>query len=201
MPKRRMYRHAVTQPLDQSYRLIALTKGQNAIVDAADYKWLNQWNWCAFLDHHTKTYRPIRRVGDKKILMYRALLECSDSEEVDHGNHDTLDNRRTNISICTPEQNAQNHQIRKNNSSGAVGVCWSKKTKKWAAAIMSNGKRIWIGYFHTVKEAANAYDKAAKKNNGEFAYLNSHLHPVPESVGNSDPKSPTLDGSAVPSCE
>ncbi len=49
MPKRRMKRHAVTQPLDPSYRLIPLTQHQNAIVDTADFDWLSQWNWHANL--------------------------------------------------------------------------------------------------------------------------------------------------------
>jgi hypothetical protein len=38
-------RHAVTQPLESSYRLLPLTRGQNAIVDAADYE--NRRQFCA----------------------------------------------------------------------------------------------------------------------------------------------------------
>ena len=37
-------RHDVVQPLDTSYRYIALTNHQNAIVDETDYEWLRQWN-------------------------------------------------------------------------------------------------------------------------------------------------------------
>lgn len=42
MLKRRVFRHDVEQPQDQSIRLIALTQERNATVDAADFDWLNQ---------------------------------------------------------------------------------------------------------------------------------------------------------------
>jgi hypothetical protein len=35
---RRVNRHAVIQPLDQSYRIIPLTRGQNALVDSTSFE-------------------------------------------------------------------------------------------------------------------------------------------------------------------
>jgi AP2 domain len=43
---------------------------------------------------------------------------------------------------------------------------------KWRAVISSEGRQICLGQFGTKEEAAHAYDEAAKKYHGEFAYVN-----------------------------
>lgn len=47
-----------------------------------------------------------------------------------------------------------------------------KITNKWAARIMANGKRIFLGLFKKTVDAAKAYNDAAIKYHGEFAFLN-----------------------------
>jgi hypothetical protein len=93
--------------------------------------------------------------------------------EVDHWNHDGLDNRRENLRVCTKAQN--NHNCRKHRwhngeytSSKYKGVCWNKTEKKWMAYI----HRKTLGYFRTEEEAALAYNAAATRDFGEFAVLN-----------------------------
>lgn len=177
MPKgivpRRVMRHAVTQPLDPSYRLIPLTQGQNAIVDAEDFDWLSRWNWCAQWEERTQSFYAVR--GEKKngrnktFKMHRVILDCIPGELGDHENHDTLDNRRRNLRKCTYSQNAQNSR-RRFSSRGFRGVTPYKG--RWLARICINRKSIIIGTFDTPKGAANAYDEAAKRLHGEFAMTN-----------------------------
>jgi hypothetical protein len=58
---------------------------------------------------------------------------------------------------------------RANNSSGQTGVWFYKKIKRWVAGI---GKpRVHLGCFQTKKQAAKAYEYAAKKRFGEFKSL------------------------------
>src|SRR6266403_1594641 len=130
MPKRRVKRHSVSQPLDKSYRLIPLTRNQNALVDTDDFNWLNQWNWCALLSKHTKTFYAVRTENEKMLYMHRVVLGCTAAEDSDHRNHDTLDNRRQNLRRCTPTQNKQNAKPRRNGSSGFRGVYWNKERHK-----------------------------------------------------------------------
>ena len=91
---------------------------------------------------------------------------------VDHINGNPLDNRKSNLRICTNAENQRNRGVNKNNTSGYKGVCWAKQNKKWKARIKHNGKLIHLGYYKDKEEAARAYDKKAKELHGEYAYLN-----------------------------
>ena len=168
--KRRVKRHEVVQPLDTSYRLISLTQGQNAIVDTADFEWLNQWNWIAVWSEDSKTFYAAR--STPSIKMHREILGCSSKEQGDHKNGNGLDNRRENLRKCSRSQNAKNRKMNRNNAYGFKGISFYKKIGKWGAHIRTNTKFIHLGCFPSAKEAAYAYDVAAKIHHGEFARLN-----------------------------
>jgi hypothetical protein len=170
MTKPRVVRHAVEQPLRESYRFIPLTQGQNAIVDVEDFNWLSQWNWIAFWSPITKSFYACR--GAKHVAMHRQILQCANDEFGDHRNHDTLDNRRANLRKCTRGENNKNQRIPRNSTSGYKGVHRVKESGRWRARINVNGKRIFIGDFTSPEAAARAYDTAAIKHHGDFAYLN-----------------------------
>lgn len=153
---------------------IPLTKGQFAIVDDDKYEWLNQWKWQADKVPYG-TYRAVRTdftSGKKrKIYMHRQILGTPVGTEVDHKNHNTLDNRIQNIRNCTHAQNKQNSKPLKNKSSKYKGVHLYKPNGKWEVQIHF-GKLINLGYFDNEIEAAKTYDTAARKYFGEFAYCN-----------------------------
>jgi len=176
MPKRRVRRREVVQPLDKEYRYLPLTQNQFAIVDAADFDWLNQWNWFAFWHEKTRGFYARRFGGHRKpIWMHRLILNCEGKEQGDHKNRNTLDNRRNNLRKATDFQNKANRGIRKTNTSGYKGVSWVKKDKKWRAAMGYQYKKLYLGYFNSPEEAARAYDAAAMKYHGEFARLNFNI--------------------------
>lgn len=93
---------------------------------------------------------------------------------VDHINGDRLDNRRTNLRLCSQAENTKNTRIGKNNSSGAKGVSLDVNGK-WRARIWKDRKEIRIGTFDTVEEARAAYDKAATELHGNFASPNKPI--------------------------
>jgi hypothetical protein len=90
--------------------------------------------------------------------------------EVDHINHNGLDNRRINLRIATARQNKQNTKIQKSNTSGYKGV--TKDRTKWRAMIRISGKRVHLGMFDDKRDAAIAYNRAAIKYHGDFACIN-----------------------------
>lgn len=150
---------------------IHLTQGKVAIVDDADYEWLNQWKWRASKDHNT--YYAVRSVWAKpSIIMHRLILGLIGNEVVDHMDHDGLNNQRNNLRPCTRKQNQQNMRSHLNSTSKYLGVCVNKHRNRYTVQITGNGKKVFVGHFISEVDAALAYNKAAQKYHGEFANLN-----------------------------
>jgi len=165
---------AATPPEDSTTRLIPLTQGKFAIVDAADYEWLNQWKWQAKCDKKRNLWYAERSLyfpetqKQTSILMHRVLINAQRGVEVDHRDRNGLNNQRSNIRACTPQQNQFNRGPQKNNTSGYKGVSWDKSRNKWKANITLRGKTINLGLFIIITDAAKAYAEAAKWLHGEF---------------------------------
>src|SRR5437762_12805778 len=156
MTKRSVIRHTVTQPLNEPFRLIPLTKGKNAIVDASDFEWLSQWNWHAEFHKKRNCFYAATHNGKLVVRMHRMILGCTGKEEGDHRNLDTLDNRRGNLRKCSHAENGRNVRRHADGRSGYKGVTYDKQTDKWRACICINGKTLRLGRFGLVKEAAQA---------------------------------------------
>ncbi len=167
--KNRVKRHSVVQPQDESIKLIPLTKGQNAIVDAADYDFLMRRNWCASWSETTKSFyaKSFDKTTGKLIYMHRTLFGES-HPEVDHRNRNTLDNRRENIRGCASSSNKHNIPKRRTNKSGYKGVSWCKERGLWVAHIQLQGKSIYIGGYHSREDAYSAYCARAVPAVGDF---------------------------------
>jgi len=160
-----------------AFRRIPLTQGRFAIVDPHHYPQLAKYKWRISPGKNT-TYaeRSIRLPSGKysRLLMHRQILSPPKGFVIDHINRNGLDNRSANLRLATVAQNAQNARKRKNRS-GYKGVWLAKLVNgkpKWRAAIWHNNKRIYLGYFDSPKQAAKAYDTAAKKHHAQFANPN-----------------------------
>jgi hypothetical protein len=155
-------------------REIPLTQGYVTIVDDEDYDFLMQWKWYAVKDEGGKRMYARRAApGLKTVRMHSAILGTPTGIRVDHINHDGLDNRRANLRRATNTQNVYNQRCRKQNITGFKGVIVNRgRGKAFIAGIRVNGKQIHLGLFEDAREAAIAYNRAAVKHFGEFAYLN-----------------------------
>ena len=138
---------------------ITLTQGQFAIVDDEDYEWLMTWKWYAHKGIYTYYAQSHINHGDI-ITMHRLLMLHPKNMQIDHKNHNGIDNRKSNLSICTARENQSNRQ--KAGSSQYTGVSWSKKRKQWQSLIRINKKQTHLGYFHSEFEAHLTYQNALK---------------------------------------
>lgn len=157
-----------------SIAYIQLSKGFLCLVDSEDADILSRHCWQGKWDRHTKKYRAERHIrlpgGKRKILgMHRQLMNCPDGFQVDHKNINTLDNRKSNLRICTSSQNSQNRSKRTDNTSGFKGVhiCMGK----YQVQITKNGKRTYLGRYSDLDLARKAYESAAKDLHGEYGRI------------------------------
>ena len=111
------------------------------------------------------------KVNGKTIGLHRALLGDPDGFVVDHINGDGLDNRRVNLRICSHSENMQNRRIHGSNKCGEKGVYLDARRGLYRATIQVLGKKIALGSFRVLSEAAAAYELASKRYHGAFARL------------------------------
>lgn len=88
-------------------------------------------------------------------MMHRVVMHLSpkakDKREVDHINHNTLDNRKTNLKIVTRRENCEN---RRDKSKYGAGV--EKIGNRFTSRLIFKGERIYLGLFKTPEKATEA---------------------------------------------
>lgn len=104
----------------------------------------------------------------KSYYLHVILADIKNGGDVDHINHNTLDNRKSNLREITTSQNLRNRKSKNiNNKSGYRNVCLING--KWCVQLMINGKNNRLAYFDNVDEAGEYAEKMRKKYYGEFA--------------------------------
>lgn len=151
---------------------IPLSRGLEAIIDDDDYELLSKYSWSVGGGTRRYPYAITTIQKNKSLKMHRLIMRAKKNQLIDHINHDTLDNRKENLRICTQSQNQANRKKHKKTSSKFKGVNFYKRVNAWRARIQINKKDINIGWFLLEREAAIAYNEVAKKHFGEFALLN-----------------------------
>lgn len=127
------------------------------LIDKEDYPLLEKYHpYVHRIGHYTYI-----RVNPLKVHLHRLIMNPPLGMVIDHINRDTLDNRRSNLRICTIQQNLRN-QKRPNNKTGYTGVSIGHKGK-YNAQIKVNYKKIHLGTFDTIEEAYRERKKSENK--------------------------------------
>ena len=140
--------------------LWASNTNEEVYFDLDDADVILQYNW------RINDYGyPVASINRRSMPMH-ILLGC---KNYDHHNRNKLDNRRLNLVRCTVQENSRNGSIRTTNTSGFIGVGQRKDTKRWAAGITVDAKKIHLGYFTNKYDAIKARLEAEVKYFGDFA--------------------------------
>ena len=149
---------------------------KTVLIDDEDWPLIKDRVWCL---SYSKTADALYVVSNNpgynngQTQLHRLVTNCPKGFRPDHINHNTLDNRKHNLRVCSTSQNAQNTLKRqKNKSSKYKGISLVKRTGKYRGYIMLNYKETHLGTFTNEIEAARAYNKKALELFGEFALLN-----------------------------
>lgn len=105
-----------------------------------------------------KREKPYARttIDGKVVELHRLIMGRPEGKVVDHISQDTLDNRRSNLRVCSNADNLRNGRTRPNNTSGYKGVWWAEREQRWIAEIKVGYKKINIYGFKNFADALGA---------------------------------------------
>jgi hypothetical protein len=133
------------------------------IIDTEDYDKVKDYCWL-FSNYYT--YATNRNSRRNQISLHRLLMDFPKDMEIDHINGDKLDNRKSNLRVCTCSENSMNRVS--SNTTGARGV-YLKPSGNYAVLINIKGHNTYLGTFSEKQDAINVRQKAEIKYYGEFA--------------------------------
>lgn len=124
-----------------------------------DYCWFESWN-------KNRTYYFVAsHINGKNVKLHQLVF----GSYADHKDRNPMNNRKNNLRMATPQENARNSSAHRDGTSGIVGVCWNKNLSKWRAYLTVDGKQINCGCHIDKEDAIRARLEAEAKYFGEFA--------------------------------
>jgi hypothetical protein len=151
---------------------LPLSKCSVTIVDEDVYEWASKFKWSDNGNGYAVRNEWFAPKRFRKQYLHRLIAGANPEQWVDHINGNKSDNRKENLRVCTSFENSMNRKGNKRLFSKYKGVSFNRKTLKWTAKISIDRKSISLGTFVNETDAAKAYNEAAFKYAGEFAYLN-----------------------------
>lgn len=134
------------------------------IHDVAEYNW--HINSKGYVTRRVLKKDPDFGTGSR-IKLHQFILYITGTKfplpkgvEIDHIDRNKLNNKITNLKICSHKQNMNNANFPLSTISGERYIYWLKPNDKWRVNIMKQGKRKHVGLYETIEEAILARDKA-----------------------------------------
>ncbi len=151
---------------------IFIKPGIYSTIDKEDYPTVKGYYWLLSIKKCGIWVRAIVNEIDyrKTIFLHRIIMNPPENMEIDHKDHNGLNNKKDNLRLATRKDNAHN---RRNFEHTSIYKGVFKYRNNWRASIRVNCHKIYLGDFFSEIEAAKAYNEAALKHFGEFALINN----------------------------
>lgn len=151
-------------PETEDVNYLRLSRGELVRVDREDWNRFSGSSWSAWKTGRMRT----RYARSNRKLMHREVVNAPKGLVCDHINGNGLDNRKSNIRLCSQGENVCNSRKRTTNKSGHKGVCWNKSLGYWMSRVQFQGK-CKAKYFKEYEDACADYRIRALETHGEFA--------------------------------
>lgn len=135
-------------------------------VDAEDYDKIKDYCWIEHIIQGGYHALETRKENSNKTIRMHYLIV---GKNFDHKDRNPFNNRKYNLREPGECGNAQNHSLRKDNSTGVSGVHFDERSGCYIARIQANKKRVQLGKFNSLDDAIKARLKAEVKYYGSFA--------------------------------
>lgn len=143
-----------------------------AIIDLDDVDKCKYYRWS-----YDSTGAGYVKCRSENIRLHRFIMDAPNNLYVDHINHNGLDNRKSNLRICTKQENDFNKQTLRRNTSGYPGVS-QLPNGKWRAYITFNRRQICLGRFSDIEDAIRARRQAEIDYFGSYSPNNNSEGPI-----------------------
>ncbi|WP_182006271.1 HNH endonuclease [Priestia aryabhattai] len=127
-----------------------------AIVDLDDVERCKTYKWSLRTDGYVST-----KIMNKGLKLHRFIMNTPKGKHTDHKDRDRLNNRKSNLEICTQSKNNKNKGSYSNNKTGKSGV--SVNGNKYQADIKYEGVSHYLGLFDNLNDAIKAREMAELK--------------------------------------
>lgn len=162
----KQYKYNVVEFKDD-YGIIYTLDGTAFYFDKEDYPLIQDKFW-----YNSNGYLYHCYVLDGKnhyVAFHRLIMNVDDNLYVDHKDRNTTNNRKSNLRICTHQENDRNSNLTSANKSGVLGVYFDKSRKKWTAVVTINHKEKYFGRYVNFDDAVRARLKGEIEYFKEFA--------------------------------
>lgn len=151
------------------------------LIDTEDLPRVVKHNWAAgwredkqryyiqFIDYY---YDENGKYKGKTVLLHKFIMQAYGMyKQVDHKNHDSLNNKKENLRVVEPKNNSSNRSgANKNSKTGVRNVNWIEKNQEYWVQIMKNGVPYkWIFKADEFEEACKFAEKMRKELFGSYA--------------------------------
>lgn len=135
-----------------SDHLIVLIAGRQVLIDTADIAYLSARRWHIMTGKYPYVVSRNNTAG-RTLLLHRLIMNAPEQLQVDHLNHNVLDNRRQNLRLVTLQQNGQNLLLQRSSTTGYRGVCYATGIQRYIVSVGCSGRSAAFGSYASAEEA------------------------------------------------